>query len=76
MNCLFKLQQESGQRDMPKELDSSSLFKEYEIQCFVPVQSFQVHTTVPKKIASFSCTDTETLFVKYCLDSVLIITNE
>ena len=46
---------------MPKELDSSSLFKEYEIQCFVPVQSFQVHTTVPKKIASFSCTDTETL---------------
>ena len=35
---------------MPKELDSSSLFKEYEIQCFVQVQSFQVHTTVPKKL--------------------------
>ena len=35
---------------MPKELDSSSLFKEYEIQCLVPVQSFQVHTTVPKKL--------------------------
>ena len=61
---------------MPKELDSSSLFKEYEIRRFVLVQSFQVHTTVPKEIASFSCTDTETLFVKYCIDSLLIITNE
>ena len=35
---------------MPKELDSGSLFKEYEIQCFVQVQSFHVHTTVPKKL--------------------------
>lgn len=42
--------QKSGQGNMPKELDSGSLFKEYEIQRFVQVQSFQVRTTVPKKL--------------------------